>query len=123
MKGFQMIDGDIVIENNEIQMVSGAELTRQTVETVLNTNKGEWFFDSDEGITFSNILGKNQKIKSEYSDIVKSEILDGLSQVDSSFSISEFSADYNSTIRKLTAKFTAYNENGETVEVVDVWQD
>ena len=118
-----MIDGDIVIENNEIQMVSGAELTRQTVETVLNTNKGEWFFDSDEGITFSNILGKNQKIKSEYSDIVKSEILDGLSQVDSSFSISEFSADYNSTIRKLTAKFTAYNENGETVEVVDVWQD
>ena len=58
MKGFELSNGDVVIENGEIQMVSGAELTRQTVETVLGTNKGEWFFNADEGITFSNILGK-----------------------------------------------------------------
>lgn len=58
MKGFELLNGDVVIKNGEIQMVSGAELLRQTVETVLNTNKGEWFFDIDEGITFSNILGK-----------------------------------------------------------------
>ena len=58
MKGFELSNGDVVIKNGEIQMVSGAELTRQTVETVLGTNKGEWFFNVDEGITFSNILGK-----------------------------------------------------------------
>lgn len=63
MTGFQLKNGDVVIENNEIQMVSDAELIRQTVETVLNTNKGEWFFDEDEGINFDNILGKKKKIK------------------------------------------------------------
>lgn len=64
MTGFQLKDGDVVIENNEIQMISDAELIRQTVETVLNTNKGEWFFNADEGINFENILGKKKKVKS-----------------------------------------------------------
>lgn len=59
MQGFKLNNGDVVIENGEIQMTSGADLLRQTVETVLNTNKGEWWLNTDEGITFSNILGKH----------------------------------------------------------------
>lgn len=59
MQGFKLVDGDVAIENNIVQMTSGAELLRQTVETVLNTNKGEWWLNPDEGINFSNILGKN----------------------------------------------------------------
>ena len=59
MQGFKLNNGDVVIENGEIQMTSGADLTRQTVETVLNTNKGEWWLNPDEGINFSNILGKH----------------------------------------------------------------
>lgn len=39
-------------------MVHGAELTRQTAEAVLGTNKGEWSLNVEEGINFSNILGK-----------------------------------------------------------------
>lgn len=59
MKGFMLdSNGDIVISNNEIQMVNGTDLTAQTVKTVLSTNKGEWIFDKDEGINFTNILGK-----------------------------------------------------------------
>lgn len=59
MQGFKLNNGDVVIENGEIQMTAGGDLLRQTVETVLNTNKGEWWLNPDEGITFSNILGKH----------------------------------------------------------------
>lgn len=68
MKGFVIKDGDLVISDNlvvnkkEIEMVSGNELTAQTIQSVLSTNKGEWIFDENEGINFANILGK-QKIK------------------------------------------------------------
>ena len=54
---------------------------------------------------------------------VKSEILGGLSQVDSSFLIDEFNCNYDPSTRKLSVSFTAHNADGETVEVSDLWQD
>lgn len=60
MKGFALSDNDILIQNGEIQMIEGADLICQTVRTVLNTNKGEWFLNPDEGINFRNILGKKK---------------------------------------------------------------
>lgn len=58
MKGFRLTDGDLVITNEEIEIVEGTELTAQTIQCVVSTNKGEWLFDQDEGINFENILGK-----------------------------------------------------------------
>ena len=59
MIGLKLNDGDLVITNNEIELVEGDELTVQTIQQVLSTNKGEWIFDSEEGINFDNIFGKN----------------------------------------------------------------
>lgn len=62
MKGFQLdSNGDIVISGGHIQMVDGDELLRQTVQSVLGTNKGEWVLNTDEGIDFKNILGKHRQ--------------------------------------------------------------
>lgn len=102
--------------NCEIQMINGNELLRQKVQCVLGTNKGEWFLNTDEGINFSNILGKG---KSE--DIVRSEIEEGLSQVDSSFFIEDFSCNFNTQERKLKVYFVAKNETGDTVTGVQTW--
>lgn len=63
IKGFALQDGDVLIQNNEIQIVTGEELTRQTVKCVLNTNKGEWFANWQEGINFSELLGKKKYAK------------------------------------------------------------
>ena len=61
IKGFLLdSNGDVVIKNSQISMIDGAELTAQTVRTVLGTNNGEWFGNPDEGISFRNILGKNR---------------------------------------------------------------
>lgn len=74
MKGFALDEhGDVVIQNGEIQMVYGANLTAQTVKSVLSTQKGEWFLDANEGINRDNILGKKAVI-SEKSTVEKQYI-------------------------------------------------
>lgn len=61
MKGFALNEqGDLLIENGDIQMAHGAELTKQTIKTVLGTQKGEWFLNWDEGINHNEILGKKR---------------------------------------------------------------
>ncbi len=62
MTGFMLKNGDLSITNGEIDMVENDELTIQTIQSVLSTNKGEWMFNADEGIDFDTILGK-QRIK------------------------------------------------------------
>lgn len=97
-------------------MINGNELLRQTVQSVLGTNKGEWFLDIDEGIDFSNLLGKEKN-----EEIIKNEIMKGLLQVDSSFFIDSFSFEIDKRTRKAVVKFTATSEQGETVEGVHEW--
>lgn len=109
MKSF-LLDkkGDIVIVGGKIQMTSGDDLKRQTCETVIGTNNGEWALNPDEGINFRAILGKNPN-----PDEVRSEIQKGLLQVDSSLFITEF--DYGEEHRTSNVRFVASNGT-ETVE-------
>ena len=61
MKGFALDEsGDVIIENGVVQMVHDAELTLQTIRSVLGTKKGEWFANLDEGVGYDNILGKKR---------------------------------------------------------------
>ena len=68
MIGLKLRDGDLVITNNEIELVEGNELKRQTIQSVLSTNKGEWFFDTEEGIAFQNILGERRSAQETTAD-------------------------------------------------------
>lgn len=112
MKGFALDkNGDVIIENNKIKIVNGKELIRQNVQTVLGTNKNEWFLNIDEGIDFNNILGKKKD-----DEIIRNEILQGLQQVDSSFVLETFNCELDRKNRKLTIDFKAKNSDGETVE-------
>lgn len=80
-------------------------------QQVLNTNKGEWFANHDEGITFSNILGKN---KTE--DAIKYELLQGLQQVDETFTITLFELTQIDG-RKYKVKVTAQNSTGSEISL------
>lgn len=120
MKGFALDNkGDVVIgdKGRQIQMIEGNELLTQTIDSVLGTNKGEWFANEDEGITFGNILGK--RIDEE---TIKNEVLQGLLQVDGSFFMTEFDMSLNTKERNLEVTFTAQNENGNEVSGVKEWR-
>ena len=79
MQGLMLDEhGDVVIQNGVVQMVHGSEVTRQTIKTVLGTQKGEWFLNWDEGINHDNILGKKRyarkttAMENQYIDEIKS---------------------------------------------------
>ena len=48
-------------------------------------------------------------------EVVKSEIQDGLEQVDSTFVITEFSCEFDRANRHLTVNFSATNKAEETI--------
>lgn len=112
MKGFETKDGDLLIVNNEVSMVEGKELTAQTIQSVLSTNKGEWLFDPDEGIEFSNILGQRSNLDE---NIVRNEIEQGVEQVDSALTIDEFHCEFDARTRGLAVAFTATTEDDESI--------
>lgn len=117
MKGFAIDQkGDVIIKGHKIQMADDKELLRQKVQTVLSTNKNEWFLNKQEGINFDNILGKK---KSE--EIIKNEILQGLHQVDSSFIIEKFNCDFDRGKRKLVISFKAKTGNGEEIDITTAY--
>ena len=96
-------------------MVDGEELLRQTAQSIIETNKGEWFTDWDEGIDFSNILGKGVT-----EEMIIAEIEDGLRQVDETLNITDF--DMSIDGRMLNVSFSCMSEDSDTeIEVEAEW--
>lgn len=117
MKGFALDEsGDVLIENGSISLVVGDSLTQQKVLTVLHTNLGEWFFDWEQGIDFTHLIGKGVG-----AELARYEIERGLHQVDTTFVITDFSyvADYNARTAKVS--FKAHNDDGEEVGGEITW--
>jgi len=110
MKGFKLnSNGDIVI-SNDIELVSDNKLIKQTLQTVLQTNKGEWWFNKNEGINFNNILIKNPNY-----EVIKAEISNGIIQVNNSIQLQELKYNLDNKTRKLKINFTAKKQNGMTI--------
>lgn len=111
MTGFKLdSNGDVVIKKGKIAMVSDTDMIAQTVRQVLNTNLGEWEFDTAEGIDFHMILSKNPNY-----DLIRETIQLGLRQVDETFVITRF--DCKAVDRRLTINFTAETSNGTEISI------
>lgn len=109
MKDFALDEkGDVLIENGAISIVVGDSLLQQKVKTVLRTNLKEWFFDWEQGVDFENLLGKGVG-----EELARYEVERGLAQVDSTFTITEFSYTVDKAARKATVSFMAQTASGE----------
>ena len=109
MKGFMLDNtGDVVIKSGAVQMVNGNDLLKQTIKTILGTNKGEWPLNPDEGIDFSIILGKGVE-----EETIMNELQQGLSQVDETLALTNFTM--SNVGRKYKITFTAQRATGEEI--------
>lgn len=113
MQGFKLdSNGDIMLENGKISIVSGTDLMAQTLKTVIGTNKGEWFMNDDEGIDFDSVIGKGIT-----EDMQRAEIIDACGQVDQNLQLTEFSSETDKKTRAAILAFTAVNQSGEEIRV------
>lgn len=85
-------------------MVEDNELKRQKIQEVINTNKGEWTFDVEQGINRSYLLGKNVD-----EGIEREEIEEGIQQVDENLTISDYSKEIVGRTSHIT--FTATSDS------------
>lgn len=113
MQGFKLdSNGDVMLENGKISIVSGTDLMAQTLKTVIGTNKGEWFMNDDEGIDFDSVIGKGIT-----EDMQRAEIIDACGQVDQNLQLTEFSSETDKKTRAAILAFTAVNQSGEEIRV------
>ena len=112
MKGFSTINGDVVV-NKDIEMADGAELLRQKIELVIGTNKGEWIYDTEEGIDFSTVICKNPD-----ENEIRATIEEALSEIDETFTVTSLSVEIGEK-RSATINLRAVNADG--VEVKEVY--
>lgn len=116
MKGFALENGDIVIKNGEIQMVHGKHLTMQTIKSVWQTKKGEWFFDWEEGIDRESIMGKKQVDE----DTIWGVLQEGLTQIDTNLTLDSLACSFDKSTRLLSVSCVVRNiETNETYTIED----
>lgn len=113
MKTFKLDQrGDVVINDNKIELVSDMELIAQTITRVLHTNIGEWFGDEEEGIDFSVILTKNPNY-----DLIEDTIDTAVQAVADSFGVELDTDNYEFTrdgrTLHITFTLTLSSEDGE----------
>uniref|UniRef100_UPI0040578B40 hypothetical protein n=1 Tax=Acetatifactor sp. TaxID=1872090 RepID=UPI0040578B40 len=117
MKTFKMDqNGDVIIKNNRIEMISGADVVIQTLKQVLNTNLKEWFADEEEGIDHSVILTKNPN-KDLIRDTINTAVYKVADQLGVELETNNFS--FSTKDRELTITFeiTLGTGENETVSV------
>lgn len=110
MQSLLLIDGDLVFENGELSVISGADDQAQCVRITLGTNKGEWFLDTEKGINFDVFLGKNLS-----EEEMIEELRGGIHQNDFIASVEDISITQDRSSRKQSITFVATTTTGEII--------
>lgn len=113
-KGFLLDENnDIVIQDGKFVMIDDTELKRQTLQTILGTEKGEWFRNANEGIDHAFMIGKGIT-----EDMQRTQVEEACLQVDENLYVSEFHSETDKKTRTAKITFVAKdeNDNGITVE-------
>jgi phage baseplate assembly protein W len=111
----KIVDGDIVIENGDIVMVEGDEELAQSIQSILQTRKGEFFLEPDHGLSFDNILGKQAN---QYE--ARDDIVEAVSQEPRVASVADVVFVDDRKARKRSVGLTIQKEDGTEMEVGEV---
>jgi hypothetical protein len=100
---------DLVVENYDLQLVTGADLVAQRIKQRLWWFGGEWFLNVDGGLPwFGEVLTKAPD-RSRVESLLLREIK-GVPGVDR---IESFSVDYDNSDRRLSVEFRVRTVDGE----------
>jgi hypothetical protein len=111
LKSFKLVDGDIVIENGELLMVSDDDELIQQIKEVVSINLNEWFLNLDHGIDFSIYFQKPMN-----QELIQTSIIEKIQELEQITTVEITSFEYDERTRKPNISFVATKTNGETVE-------
>lgn len=106
--------GDLVIENNDLALVSGDAELIQLIKETFRTNLGEWFLNENEGFPYIDYMN-NSKIGGQ--QLMEEYIYSTMEQIDRIQNVQDIEMEYLPEVRKLRVKFTAVKIGGEELEV------
>jgi hypothetical protein len=99
---------DLVLIDNDLVLLDGAERVRQHLAIKLKLWVGEWFMDTEFGTPYlSDILGKQVSLAGSVAALKKS-----ISEVDGVQSITRFEFDFNRSARNLDVNFDVQTPYG-----------
>lgn len=107
--------GDIVIRNGQFVFVEGDEELAQQVRLSLQTEKGEWFLDLEEGMDYTPIFSK------QFNDTeARDAMLEAISDVSEPLLAEEISFVRDTKARKMEIKPILRKENGDELDLEGV---
>lgn len=113
MKSPKIVGGDIVFENGDVVMIDGDDEIAQCVETVLRTNKGEWFLNEEFGLDRSPLLTK------QFDETLAADaIAEAVAQEERIKQIENIS--FQREGRKLYVDITLVKNDGQTLSIGEV---
>ena len=99
---------DLVIKNNDLVLLDGAERVRQQLAIKLKLWTGEWFLDTEFGTPYlTDILGKQISLAGSVAAL-KASIM----AVDGVQTITRFTFDFNRSARVLSVEFDVMTPYG-----------
>jgi hypothetical protein len=100
--------GDLVFENGDIALVSGADAVKQAIRQELRFFAGEWFLDLDYGVPYY----KDVFIKNPNPQILEGVFTDKILNTPGVLELMEFNLDYDPASRRLSCSFLARGFDG-----------
>lgn len=100
--------GDIKKVSGDFQFITGKDEVVQQIKQILKTNKGEWFFNPDYGISYENL--QHKKINE---DLIKSVIKEGFDQCSEDITIESIEIGFKKSLRLLYIEVKSYFSDGE----------
>lgn len=109
-------DGDIVLENGDLALVSDAEAIAQAVRGALSLVQGEWFLDVTAGVPYFESVWLRAPKESEVDAVLRSAIL----AVPGVLDVPQLDLDLNRSTRVCSVSFRATTDLGELSQTIEV---
>ena len=111
MRDIELQDGDVVIEGNDLAIITGSRATRQRIEQKFRLWRGEWFLNTAAGVPWlQQVLGQRPSQQVIFG-IVRRVVADD-PEVDEVLNIE---VDYTGSERRLSISFRARLTDGSII--------
>lgn len=93
-------NGDLDITNNTFNFITNESAVIQNIKSLLSIRKGEWFRNTQTGLSHENLFGKNIN-----EELLRLDIVESISQESFVQSVDEVGISFNNKERKITITF------------------